>query len=40
MICNNSAVAIHYSEPYFHVFDSHARDAGGKSSREGNASVF
>ena len=21
IICNNSAVAIHYSDPYFHVFD-------------------
>lgn len=36
----DAAVSILYSNPYFHVFDPHARDSSGKPNYEGNAVLF
>jgi len=40
IISNNIAMSVHYSEPYFHVFDSHARNRFGSSCDNGAASIF
>ena len=39
-ICRGAAVSILYSDPYFHVFDPHARDSSGKPNSDGNAVIF
>lgn len=39
-ICKETAVSILYSDPYFHVFDPHARDTSRKPNCDGNAVVF
>lgn len=39
-ICKETAVSILYSDPYFDVFDPHARDTSGNPNCDGNAVVF
>lgn len=40
LICNHIAVSVNYCEPFFHVFDSHSRNAYGQPCSEGAASIF
>lgn len=39
-LCKDAAVSILYSDPYFHVFDPHARDSSGKPNCDGKAVIF
>lgn len=40
IICSNSAVAVHYCDPYYFVHDSHARNANGEACSDGVATLY